>query len=81
LNFCVALISVDKFKAINEKSGHLAGDTVLHEFAQFLEVGRRATDTVARYDRTQFALLMAGTRFSTAMVALGQLRNEVAQQD
>lgn len=81
LSFCVALISLDNFKAINESVGHLAGDTVLHEFAQFLEVRRRATDAVARYDGTQFALLLAGARLSTAMVALERTRYEIAQQN
>jgi diguanylate cyclase (GGDEF)-like protein len=81
LSFCVAVISIDNFKTINQRYGHLTGDTILHEFAQFLETRRRATDAVARCDGKQFALLLAGAKPGTAMVALERIRGEVAQQD
>jgi diguanylate cyclase (GGDEF)-like protein len=81
LSFCVAVVSIDNFKKINQQHGHLIGDTVLHEFAQSLETRRRATDALARYDGKQFALLLAGAKLSTAMVALERIRHEVAQQD
>jgi diguanylate cyclase (GGDEF)-like protein len=81
LSFCVAVIDIDNFKQINERYSHLTGDTVLHEFAQFLEARRRATDAVARYDGKKFALLLAGAKTSTATVALERIRHEAAQQD
>lgn len=81
LSFCVALIDIDDFKQINERFGHLIGDSVLQEFGQFLETKRRATDAVARYDGKTFALLLAGAKVSTATVALERIRHEVAQQD
>jgi diguanylate cyclase (GGDEF)-like protein len=81
LSFCVAVIDIDNFRQINEQYGHLTGDTVLHEFGQFLEAKRRATDAVARYEGNKFSLLLAGAKISTAMVALERIRHEMAQQD
>jgi diguanylate cyclase (GGDEF)-like protein len=81
ISFCVALIDIDNFKQINERFGHLIGDTVLHEFGQFLETKRRATDAVARYDGKKFALLLGGAKVTTATVALERIRHEVTQQD
>lgn len=80
-SFCVAIIDIDRFKQINEQFGHLNGDTVLREFAQFLDTKRRATDAIARYEGNKFTILLAGVKVSTALVALERIRHEVAQQD
>ncbi len=80
-SFCVAIIDIDHFKAVNDEYGHLVGDAVLHELGQLLEFSRRATDTVGRYGGEEFTLLLQGARLSTAMVALERTRHLVAQHD
>ena len=80
-SFCVAIIDIDHFKAVNDEYGHLVGDAVLRELGQLLEFSRRATDTVGRYGGEEFTLLLQGARLSTAMVALERTRNIVAQHD
>lgn len=80
-SFCVAIIDIDHFKAVNDEYGHLVGDAVLHELGQLLEFSRRATDAVGRFGGEEFTLLLQGARLSTATVALERTRNLVAQHD
>jgi diguanylate cyclase (GGDEF)-like protein len=78
-SFCVALIDVDHFKQINDRLGHLAGDAVLREMGQLLDLARRATDSVARYGGEQFTLLLVNAKLSTATVALERMRHQITQ--
>jgi len=80
-HFCIAVIDVDFFKQINQQYGHLGGDAVLQEMAQLLDLERRATDSVARYDGKQFSLLLMQARLSTAMVATERLRHQVMRHE
>lgn len=80
-SFCVALIDIDHLKRVNDEYGHLTGDTVLHELAQFLEGMRRATDSLGRYGGEKFSLLLINARLSTGTVALERIRAQVNQQE
>jgi diguanylate cyclase (GGDEF)-like protein len=56
--FALLMIDLNKFKAINDRFGHLAGDQVLIEVSRRLLIHVRATDTVARYGGDEFVLLI-----------------------
>lgn len=61
LPYCVLLIDLDRFKAINDQYGHEAGDVVLRTVAERLIDGSRQADTVARLGGDEFvALTQAG---------------------
>lgn len=55
------LIDIDHFKAINDRYGHGAGDTVLRSVADALRNAARATDVPARLGGDEFALLLGHT--------------------
>ncbi|MEZ4455142.1 MAG: diguanylate cyclase [Gemmatimonadales bacterium] len=57
-SFAVAFIDLDRFKPINDRYGHEAGDKVLAEFATRLRTNTRSSDTLARVGGDEFAILM-----------------------
>jgi diguanylate cyclase (GGDEF)-like protein len=52
------LIDLDRFKPINDKLGHDAGDAVLKAVAQRLMRSVRATDSVSRFGGDEFAIIL-----------------------
>jgi diguanylate cyclase (GGDEF)-like protein len=56
----LAYIDLDKFKAINDRHGHPAGDQVLVEVARRLRAAIRPQDTAARLGGDEFAVILAG---------------------
>ncbi|MES2495898.1 MAG: diguanylate cyclase [Pseudomonadota bacterium] len=55
----VAMIDVDRFKGINDSSGHAAGDIVLHEIGRRIAEIVGSSGTVGRLGGDEFALLLA----------------------
>ncbi|QWF78622.1 diguanylate cyclase [Amycolatopsis sp. CA-230715] len=56
----VLIVDVDRFKAINDRYGHPAGDRVLVEVVARLREVTRNGDVLARYGGEEFALLAPG---------------------
>jgi diguanylate cyclase (GGDEF)-like protein len=53
----ILLIDIDRFKAINDASGHLAGDEVLHRVAGALTSAIRRGDSAYRFGGEEFVVL------------------------
>ncbi len=75
----VLLIDLDRFKQVNERRGHAAGDDVLRRVAQTLLESVRAQDTVARQGGDEFAILAPDTDREGAVMLAARVRDRLSR--
>ena len=75
--FAVMLIDLDRFKSVNDRWGHDAGDLVLTEFSRRLRENVRGVDLVARLGGEEFLLVMPDTTSDAAALAAERVRRAV----
>jgi diguanylate cyclase (GGDEF)-like protein len=73
----VLLIDLDRFKQVNERRGHAAGDDVLRRVALTLRESVRAQDTVARQGGDEFAVLAPDTDAEGAAMLAHRIRDRL----
>lgn len=72
------MLDLDKFKAINDTHGHLAGDRVLAEFANRALGTLRSGEVLARFGGEEFAVLCAPAALDQALIAAERIRHVTA---
>lgn len=77
----VAVLDLDRFKSINDRFGHLAGDRVLARAAALLHENVRGTDVVTRAGGEEFIIVMPWTDERDAAVCAERLRAAIAADD
>lgn len=80
LPLSIGLLDIDRFKKINDKFGHIAGDEILKEIANMLFSSTRYMDMVARMGGDEFFLLFKNTDLKAATHAMERLRQRVANR-
>lgn len=75
--FSLVLIDLDKFKSINDRHGHPAGDAVLVEFGRRLSENTRSVDLVARIGGEEFVVIMPDASLDDAHAAAERIRSAV----
>jgi diguanylate cyclase (GGDEF)-like protein len=70
---------VDRFKTLNDRFGHAAGDTALAAIGRVLMSECRAIDVPARIGGEEFAVVLPGTRGPGALGTAERLRVAVSQ--
>jgi diguanylate cyclase (GGDEF)-like protein len=73
----VAMADLDHFKAINDRHGHLAGDSLLRRMAQVIAGGLRGTDWIGRYGGEEFLLVLPETGMEGAAAVAEKIRRSV----
>lgn len=72
------MIDIDRFKSINDRYGHGAGDVVLKEVAGVLQQSVRSIDIAARLGGEEFALLLPSIDIEGARLVAERLCHTVA---
>jgi two-component system, cell cycle response regulator len=75
--FAVMMIDLDKFKSINDRFGHDAGDAVLREFSRRLQENIRGVDLVARFGGEEFFVAMPDVDRHAAAHAAERIRSAI----
>jgi diguanylate cyclase (GGDEF)-like protein len=68
---------IDRFKAVNDGHGHLAGDRVLQQLAGLLSDMGRKTDIITRFGGEEFCLLLPNTKPEAARLVAERVRAKV----
>jgi len=76
----VALLDVDNFKLLNDKLGHVAGDSALKHLAGILRDAVRPSDVVARYGGEEFVLLLPETDIEEAVNVMARVQRTLTRR-
>jgi len=77
--YAVLLLDLDRFKQVNDRFGHAAGDAVLRCVAERLAQSLRGSDVVCRYGGEEFVVGLAGADRDGAHAVAERLRAAVAR--
>ena len=80
INLSVLILDIDKFKLVNDKHGHDAGDMVLEQFATRLRRNVRGVDLICRLGGEEFVVIMPDTFLSNAVIVAERLRHSISSK-
>jgi len=75
--FCLLALDLDRFKAVNDTSGHAAGDALLREVSALMENRLRRGDMVARVGGDEFAAVLHDCNLGTAVAVAQSICEQV----
>ena len=76
-SFAIAICDVDRFKAYNDKLGHIAGDQALRAIAATVRMQLRAGDAAYRYGGEELVLVLRDADGREALAAAERVRAAV----
>ncbi len=77
--FCVLMMDLDHFKAVNDNYGHLVGSRTLQEIGVIIKAALRSGDVAARFGGEEFAAFLLDADYAQALVAAERVRRAVEQ--
>jgi diguanylate cyclase (GGDEF)-like protein len=76
----IFLLDLDNFKDINDTRGHLTGDVLLKELADFLKESSREEDIICRYGGEEFVVILPEINGDEALLYAERLRQDFKQK-
>ncbi len=77
MTFSLILFTMENLDEINEKAGHLAGQTLLKNFATELQRHLRVTDTCSRYGLNKIMAVLPNTDMEQARMTCAKLTRDM----
>ncbi len=81
LPFCVLMMDLDYFKAVNDTYGHLVGSQTLEAIGAVIKKALRAGDVAARFGGEEFAAFLLDADYAQGLVAAERVRSAVQGHD
>jgi diguanylate cyclase (GGDEF)-like protein len=75
--FCIFILDVDHFKAVNDKYGHQFGDHILKKLGEIMRRAIRKSDSIFRYGGEEFFILMPETSREGAANAADRIMDAI----
>ncbi len=75
--FSLLFMDLDRFKAVNDRHGHLMGSSLLGEFGRVLRSCVRDEDVLVRYGGDEFVALLAGVDSGGGLKVAERIRRAV----
>ncbi|WP_299991677.1 sensor domain-containing diguanylate cyclase [Sulfuricurvum sp.] len=79
-NCSLIMCDLDYFKTINDQYGHLAGDSVIQNFAELLQKTLRKSDFIFRFGGEEFLILLPSSEYSEARSVAENLCTQASLQ-
>jgi len=79
--FCLLMMDLDHFKAVNDTVGHQQGDEVLRAVAGVLRQCSRESDYLARYGGEEFVMVLPRTSLTEARNVAERIRAKIREID
>ena len=76
-SFCITMIDIDHFKAVNDTYGHDAGDRVLASVADFISRSFRPFDDAYRLGGEEFLVCLKEVDLATGLKVLERIRGNL----
>ena len=77
----IAMFDIDRFKSINDRYGHLAGDYILKSVCDIIKNELREKDLFARYGGEEFVALLPGADEEQAKAVLDRICCLIREKD
>jgi len=74
------MLDIDKFKRVNDRWGHDAGDAVLREAARRMQNTIRQYDSMGRYGGEEFLVILPGCDEHTTLERAERLRSYLSNE-
>ena len=76
----ILMIDIDRFKALNDRYGHLTGDDVLRQVARLMDGAIRGCDACFRFGGEEFLIVLSNSNLPLARLVAERLRQTVCNE-